>query len=202
MAPSKLQAFMQAMRGAFEAAVFVEQAQVEVQDALAHDGEAEVAGLDHAGVDRPDRDLMGVVALRGNRPCLRCRGMLQQSSQWLVPVKAQTVGVVCLALVPAGWDEQVDERVDRPRGHGRTDHVLQARSRKDAVHLKALCPVACEQPTETSARLRLALARRTPLRRCDQLYPCGRECWDDRSLAAAHAMPLIKLAPAWESASR
>ena len=48
--------------GTLEAAVLVEELRVEVEDAVADEMEAEVAGLDHAGVDRPDRDLVGVVA--------------------------------------------------------------------------------------------------------------------------------------------
>ena len=42
-------------------AVLVEQPRVEVEDAVADDVEAEVAGLDDTGVDRADRDLVGVV---------------------------------------------------------------------------------------------------------------------------------------------
>ena len=42
--------------GPLEAAMLVEQPHVEMKDAVADDVEAEVAGLDHAGVDRPDGD--------------------------------------------------------------------------------------------------------------------------------------------------
>src|SRR5207244_4066767 len=48
--------------GALEPAVLVEEADIEVEDPLADDVEAEVAGLDHAGVDRADGDLIVVLA--------------------------------------------------------------------------------------------------------------------------------------------
>ena len=51
-----------ALGGALEAAVLVEEARVHHEDPLADDVEAEVAGLDHAGVDRPDGDLVDAVA--------------------------------------------------------------------------------------------------------------------------------------------
>ena len=51
--------------GALEAAVLVEEACVEVEDSVADDVEAEVPGLDHAGMDRSDGDLVGVVAADG-----------------------------------------------------------------------------------------------------------------------------------------
>ena len=54
--------------GAFEAAVLVEEPGVEVEDQVADDVEAKVAGLDHAGVDRADRDLVGVVAAHRHGP--------------------------------------------------------------------------------------------------------------------------------------
>ena len=54
--------------GAFEPAVLVEQLRVELEDLVADDVEAEVAGLDHAGMDRPDRDLVGIVAADRHRP--------------------------------------------------------------------------------------------------------------------------------------
>ena len=56
-----------ALGGALEPAVLVEEPGVEVEDPVADDVEAEVAGLDHAGVDRPDRDLVRVVAAHAAR---------------------------------------------------------------------------------------------------------------------------------------
>ena len=55
----------EAFGGSFEAAVFVEQTRVDVQDQVTDDVEAEVAGLDHAGVDRPDRDLIRIRPAHG-----------------------------------------------------------------------------------------------------------------------------------------
>ena len=52
-------------RGALQAAVLVEEAGVEVEDAVADDVEAEVARLDDPRVDRADRDLVGVVPATG-----------------------------------------------------------------------------------------------------------------------------------------
>ena len=60
-----------ALGGPLEPAVLVEEAGVEVQDAVADDVEAEVAGLDHARVDRPDRDLVGVVRRAPGRSSCR-----------------------------------------------------------------------------------------------------------------------------------
>ena len=53
---------------ALEAAVLVEEARVHREDPLADDVEAEVPGLDHAGVDRADRDLVDAVAADRGHP--------------------------------------------------------------------------------------------------------------------------------------
>ena len=42
--------------------MLVEEPRVECEDPVADDVEAEVPGLDHAGVDRPDGDLVDAVA--------------------------------------------------------------------------------------------------------------------------------------------
>ena len=55
-----------------EPSVLVEEARVEVEDPVADDMEAEVPGLDHARVDRADRDLVRVVSLDRNRPARKC----------------------------------------------------------------------------------------------------------------------------------
>ena len=51
-----------------EAAVLIEEPRVEMEDQVADDVEAEVAGFDDACVDRADRDLVGVVAAHRHRP--------------------------------------------------------------------------------------------------------------------------------------
>src|SRR5665213_1787114 len=62
---------------ALEASVLVKEARIDVQDAVAHNMEAEVPGLDHAGMDRPDRDLVGVVAVYGNGPAIERRIVIE-----------------------------------------------------------------------------------------------------------------------------
>src|SRR5690349_8867415 len=74
--------------GSFEAAVLVEEPGVEVEDAIPDDVEAKVARLDDAGVDRPDRDLVGVVALHGDGPAPEPRIVVDQRSHRLVAVEA------------------------------------------------------------------------------------------------------------------
>ena len=75
--------------GALEAAVLVEEPRVEMEDPVADDVEAEVAGLDHAGVDRPDRDLVGVVAAHRHRPARELEVVVDQRAQRLVAVEAR-----------------------------------------------------------------------------------------------------------------
>ena len=62
--------------GPLEPAVLVEEARVEVEDPVADDVEAEVAGLDHAGVDRPDGDLVGVVRREPGRSSRRAASVV------------------------------------------------------------------------------------------------------------------------------
>ncbi len=52
-----------AAQGLLDAAVLVAERDLEVEDLLAVALEAEVSGLDDAGVDRADRDLVDLVAL-------------------------------------------------------------------------------------------------------------------------------------------
>ena len=93
--------------------MLVEEPRVEVEDAVADDVEAEVARLDHARVDRPDRDLVGVVAAHGHRPAVERGFVVDERPQRLVAVEADAVEVGRLALVPAGRRGEVDDR-----GHG------------------------------------------------------------------------------------
>ncbi len=72
-----------------EATVLVEEPHVDVQDQVADDVEPEVARLDHAGVDRPDRDLVGVGAVHGcHEPRLRSDVVVDERPERLVPVEA------------------------------------------------------------------------------------------------------------------
>ena len=94
--------------------MLVEEPRVEVEDPLADDVEAEVPRLDHAGVDRADGDLVGVV---GRAPASVQRAsvevVLDERPQRLVAVEADAVEVVRLALVPAGRGDEVDDRRHR-----------------------------------------------------------------------------------------
>ena len=80
-----------------------------MEDPVADDVEAEVAGLDYAGVDRADRDLVGVVAAHGDGPVRKVEVVVDEWSQRLVPIEADAVQVVCLALVPARSGGDVDD---------------------------------------------------------------------------------------------
>ena len=82
--------------------MLVEEARVEVQDPLADDVEAEVAGLDHAGVDRPYRDLVRVVAADRDGPAVEHEVVVDERTQRLVAGEVDAVQVVGLPLVPAG----------------------------------------------------------------------------------------------------
>ena len=57
-----------AFGGTLEPSVLVEEPRVELEDQVADDVEAEVAGFDHPGVNRPDCHLIGIVAVHGNGP--------------------------------------------------------------------------------------------------------------------------------------
>ena len=71
-------------------------------------------GLDHAGVDRPDGDLVGVVAAHAARSSASSvEVVVDERPQRLVAVEADAVEVVRLALVPVGGRGEVDDR-----GHG------------------------------------------------------------------------------------
>ena len=120
-------------RCAFEAAVFVEEAGVDVQDALADDVEAEVAGLDDPSVDRPDGDLVRVTAADRHRPVRELEVVLDERSQRLVPGEVDAVEVVRLPLVPVGGRDEVDDRGHAPAAaHDRSRTVSRPSGRRAA----------------------------------------------------------------------
>ena len=125
--------------------MLVEEPRVEVEDAFADDVEAEVAGLDHAGVDRADGDLVASSPWTGT---VQPRAVVvDERAQRLVAVE-HAVESWGLALVPAGGRHEVDDRRRVTVG------VLSATSRVVA---------ACVD--EQRAHVRppaLASARRTP----------------------------------------
>ena len=99
-----------ALGGAFEAAVLVEEPDVEMQDQVADDVEAKVAGLDHAGVDRAYRDLVGVVAAHRNGPGGEIEVVVDQWTRRLVTVEAHAVEVRGLTFVPVRSRGEIDDR--------------------------------------------------------------------------------------------
>ena len=94
---------------AFEPAVLVEQANIEVQNAIADHVQAEVAGLDHAGMDRADRDLVGVRAVDGDSPGREVAGVVGERAQGLVAVEAHAVQIVGLPFGPFRGRADVDD---------------------------------------------------------------------------------------------
>ena len=93
-----------------EATVLVEEPRVEVEDLLAHEVEAEVPRLDHAGVDRPHRHLVRIAALHRHRPARDVEVVLDEWAHRLVAVEANAVEVVRLPLVPVRRGDEVDDR--------------------------------------------------------------------------------------------
>ncbi len=70
-----------ALGGALEPSVLVEEPCVEQEDAIADEVEAEVPGLDHAGMDRSDSHLVGPVPVHGNRPARQLEVVLYERAQ-------------------------------------------------------------------------------------------------------------------------
>ena len=131
--------------------MLVEEAHVDVEDPVADDPEAEVAQLDHTGVDRPDRDLHGVVSAHAHRPAVERRIVVEQQPERLVPVEADAVDVGRLALVPARGGDEVDERRCAAAAHR---DVLEARApvRADEQRTHQRAAGRRVKATETRAR--------------------------------------------------
>ena len=90
--------------------MFVEELRVDVEDEVADDVEPEVAGLDHAGVDRADGDLVRSVAAHGNGPRGERHVMVDKRAQRRVTREADAVEVGGFSLVPAGRRGEIDDR--------------------------------------------------------------------------------------------
>ena len=126
-----------ALGRALEPAVLVEETRVEVEDPVPDDVEAEVAGLDHAGVDRPDRHLVRVLAAHGNHPVGEHEVVVDQRPKRLVAVEADPVEVVRLPFVPPRGGRDVDDRrrrsslgadrLEQDRAVGREEHRVHDR---------------------------------------------------------------------------
>ena len=80
-----------------------------MQDPLADDVEAEVPGLDDAGVDRADRDLVDAVPVDRRGPGRRSCGWATSARSGSWPAKREAVQVVRLALVPVRGRHEVDQ---------------------------------------------------------------------------------------------
>ena len=217
--------------GALEAAVLVEEPDVEVQDAVADDVEAEVAGLDHAGVDRADGDLVGVVAVDGHGPARELGRVLDERAQRLVAVEDDAVQVVGLALGPLRGRREVDdarhapvaggdaldvERAVRLAEHG-ADHRLRVRpllaySVREAAR-RPRAPRRCARGSRRAATRRSCqsphervLDRRAGQRQRGggerrQQHEAARRQQHDQAAAGRHARAMPRRRPATASMS-
>ncbi len=104
---------------ALEVAVLVEEAGVEMDDALADRVEAEMARLDDARVDGADGDLVDVVSRHGRGPRVETARVVHEGPQGLVAGEVDAVEVVRLALVP-GVGQAIDHRRQRGRSGARS----------------------------------------------------------------------------------
>ena len=89
-----------------------------MQDALADDMDAEVAGFDDPGVDRPDGDLECIVPTHRHCPAVEPQVVVDERSHRLVPGEGDPLQIVRLPLVPTGGRDEVDDRRDRSLYHG------------------------------------------------------------------------------------
>src|SRR5258708_40343884 len=89
--------------------MLVEQARVEMEDPVADDMESEVPGLDHTRVDRPDSNLVRIMAADRHRPVLNYGVVVDERSHWLVPGEVDPVQVMGFAFAPAGCRCDVDD---------------------------------------------------------------------------------------------
>ena len=136
-----------------ESAVLVEQARVDVEDQVADDVEPEVARLDHAGVDRPDRDLVRVGSAHGRRESVDRAVVVDEGPKRLVPVEAHAVEVVRLAFVPARGGSEVDDR----------RHAATRRGGRLMAELAGSATTArCARPARSSVWVACRLAKRQP----------------------------------------
>ena len=110
-------------RGSLEAAVLVEEPDVQVQDAIADDMQPEVARFDHAGMDRADRDLVGVGAVQWHGPGGELARVVDQRAHRLVPVELHAVEIVRLALRPLRSGCKIDEARGAPVADGNADQI-------------------------------------------------------------------------------
>jgi hypothetical protein len=101
---------------ALEAAVLVEEAGVHREDALSDDVEAEVSGLDDAGVNWANCHLVHIVSAHGSHPLRRVVGVRCEGAHRRVAGKREAVEVMGLALIPACGLDEIDDALDRAGG--------------------------------------------------------------------------------------
>ena len=89
--------------------MFVEQAQIQMKDALTDDMEAEVAALDDARVDGAHGDLMHILADHRCRPVGGRCGVCHEGPEWSVSAEAHPNQIMGLALVPLDCRHEVDD---------------------------------------------------------------------------------------------
>ena len=180
-----------ALGGALESAVLVEQARVHREDALSDDVEAEVPGLDDAGVDRADRDLVdAVAAARGSSTARGRSGCAARARIGEWPANVEAVEVVGLALIPVGGLDEVDDALDLAGARVAREHAKPVGRDEQRSPARALCHGWWPRRRRT-ARRRRGLVRRSPARRAaarvrsrSQDAPCE-GCRRSRARAAA-----------------
>jgi hypothetical protein len=67
--------------------MLVEKANVEMEDLLAYDMKTKVTGLDDAGMDWANCNLIGIVPLHRYCPVIKRNSVVEQWAQWFVAVE-------------------------------------------------------------------------------------------------------------------
>ena len=146
--------------------MLVEEAGVEVEDAIADDVEAEVPGLDHARVDRADGDLVRVVTRDGDGPAVEPKVVVDERAERLVAGEVDAVEVVRLPLVPAGRGDEVDDRRRAASPSRRRSRAASSRPRRtSSVRTSRAAGGRVQAGEALAARQRLARRARGRSRR-------------------------------------
>ena len=171
-----------ALGGALEAAVLVEEPRVHREDPLADDVEAEVPGLDHAGVDRADRDLVDAVAASpasSRRPGRR--RVLTSGAHRCVAGEPQSVEVVRFALVPAARPRRARRCCRRLRSGASVTRSRGPRARRAN---------SARQPSAPSRAL--AQARRSARRAASARSIAVRHAPGSTCCSVGHSVPRVE----------
>ena len=153
--------------GAFESAVLVEEAGVEVEDAFADEVEAEVPGLDHAGMDGADGDLVGVVAADGDCPGVELEVVADERSQRLVAVEADAVEVAPLRSSQSARAMVDDRRAVPPSTAAVSSRAVPSRGDEQRpARPRPFAGVQLGEAASTSAIVRHRVTTWSPARGC------------------------------------